>query len=199
MTNKPESTLAYYDDNAPCFIDGTLTADMSEHYAAFLKYVKPGGRILDAGCGSGRDSLYFKNQGYAVEAFDGSKAMVEYATNYVGIPVIHATFSDYRAEASSFDGIWANASLLHLSNAELIPVLEGFYGFLRSGGALYVSFKYGTEAYEKDGRWFYPQTDESLEILLDKVGPWDQKLLYCTGDVRPGREGERWVNGIFKR
>ena len=61
-------TINYYNLNAESFIAGTLNADISRARDLFLKYVKPGGRILDAGCGSGRDSLAFMAAGYEVDA-----------------------------------------------------------------------------------------------------------------------------------
>lgn len=196
MTSKSKSTIAYYDANAQLFIDGTLTADMSQHYAAFLKYVKPSGRILDAGCGSGRDTLYFKQDGYTVEAFDGSQEMVAFATTYTGITVEHADF-ETATLTSTYDGIWANASLLHLEPEALKRVLKRFKEALSAEGVLYMSFKYGEEAYEKDGRWFYNQTEESVEKLMAEIGEMKVAEVYVTTDVRPGREGEEWVNVVF--
>lgn len=198
MTNKSDSTIAYYDANAQLFIDGTLNADMSQHYVAFLKYLKPGGHLLDAGCGSGRDSLYFKNLGYRVEAFDGSKEMVTFATTHAGIPVEHADF-ETATLTGSYDGIWANASLLHLESEALKRVLMRFKEALSAEGVLYMSFKHGIETYEKDGRWFYNQTAETIEQLVEELRGMRVAEVYVTTDVRPGRVGEEWVNVVVKR
>ncbi len=66
-------TLAYYNQNADAFIEGTQTADMSEQYRFFLKNLSPGGKLLDLGCGSGRDSAYFSSLGFEVTAVDGKR------------------------------------------------------------------------------------------------------------------------------
>ena len=75
MTNEKNQTIAYYDDPANAYADQTLHADMSESYERFEKYLTPGAAVLDAGCGSGRDSLHFMQAGYAVPAIDASKEM----------------------------------------------------------------------------------------------------------------------------
>ena len=62
---KMNETIEYYNQNADSFISGTINSDMSECRDSFLKYVKPGGLILDAGCGSGRDSLVFLEKGFS--------------------------------------------------------------------------------------------------------------------------------------
>ena len=63
---KEKRTLSYYDENASAFCEGTRNADMSEMRGRFLQYLKPGTLILDAGCGSGRDSKFFMESGYRV-------------------------------------------------------------------------------------------------------------------------------------
>ena len=67
------STLDYYNGNAKNYFDTTVGADMSKQYDLFLKYVRKNGRILDFGCGSGRDTLNFIKMGYNVDAIDGSE------------------------------------------------------------------------------------------------------------------------------
>src|SRR5689334_13773163 len=72
--NRPSDTdltLRYYDQHAAEFCARTVDVDMSALHAGFLAHIRPGGRILDAGCGSGRDSLAFIQQGYDVVSMDG--------------------------------------------------------------------------------------------------------------------------------
>ena len=80
-------------------------------------------RILDAGCGSGRDSLYFKNQGLEVVAFDASIEMVKISSQLLDSPTRHLTFQDI-AFHDEFDGVWASASLLHTPYDELFSVMR---------------------------------------------------------------------------
>mgnify|MGYP001453179416 CR=1 FL=1 len=193
------TTIQYYNDHAAQFIEGTIHADMSEHYVKFLKCMPAGGHILDAGCGSGRDVKHFLHLGYKVSAFDASKAMVDHAATYTGICIEHKTFDAFTAPAGTYDGIWANASLLHLNPEALKRVLRRFKEALSPDGVLYMSFKYGEETYEKDGRWFYNHTEESVERLTKEVGEMKVTEVYATTDVRPGRAGEQWVNVVVKR
>ena len=81
---KQERTISYYDENAATFCEGTRNADMSETRGRFLQYLKPNALILDAGCGSGRDSKAFMESGYRVVAIDGSKEMCRQASAYLG-------------------------------------------------------------------------------------------------------------------
>ena len=75
-----DSTIEFYNKHAKDFYLDTLNADMSMQYSYFEAHLNKGARILDAGCGSGRDCLYFLQQGYQVEAFDASEKMVVFSS-----------------------------------------------------------------------------------------------------------------------
>lgn len=102
-------TIEYYNRHAQSFCDSTVMADMSLCRRRFLQYIPKGGRILDAGCGSGRDSRAFLEAGYRVEAFDASEAVCEYARTYTGLPVRCCRFEDFaehfRTSGSSAFGL----------------------------------------------------------------------------------------------
>src|SRR4051794_32480007 len=102
------STVAYYDTHAAEYVANTVDLDLSALYKPFLALIPAGGRVLDAGCGSGRDGLYFKRNGFDVTAFDASSEMVRAGSELLGQPVLNLTFQelDFRNE---FDGIWACA------------------------------------------------------------------------------------------
>lgn len=106
-------TLHYYQNHAQDFFDGTVNVDMTPLYEAFTQHLAHGARVLDAGCGSGRDAKAFHEMGYLVDAFDASSAMVELARQHTGLPVQLMTFSEIDGKAQ-FDGIWCCASLLHV-------------------------------------------------------------------------------------
>jgi 2-polyprenyl-3-methyl-5-hydroxy-6-metoxy-1,4-benzoquinol methylase len=100
---------------------------MSPLYAPFLAHIPPGGRILDAGCGSGRDSLYFLRHGYKIDAFDASAKMCRLASNHIGQAVTQKTFKEV-SNAAAFDGIWACAALLHETRDSFDAVLDSSVG-----------------------------------------------------------------------
>lgn len=107
------TTIEYFDENAErCFADAfTITERTNQDH--FLSYIKPGGSILDFGCGSGRDAAYFRERGYSVTATDGSREMCRLASEYLGMPVRVLEFNEL-AEVDAFDGIFASASIMHL-------------------------------------------------------------------------------------
>ena len=147
-TNK---TLAYYDTNAHRFTSDTLDVEFSDIQDSFLAQLKPGALILDFGCGSGRDSRYFLQKGYQVEACDGSEEMVKAATRNAGIPVKRMLFSELD-EKDRYDGIFACASILHVPSKELPDIITRMKKAVKTGGILYVSFKYGTFEGIRNGR-----------------------------------------------
>jgi SAM-dependent methyltransferase len=118
-TNPPsDQTVAYYDAHAVRYARYTLPACMGTLYDQFLALVPPGGHILDAGSGSGRASLEFKRRGYKVTAVDASRELARLASEVIGQAVGVLRFQELTFE-EAFDGIWACASLLHVSRGVL--------------------------------------------------------------------------------
>ena len=177
-----DDTLQYYNQHAKAYVDSTRDVEFSQTQERFLQYLEPGARILDFGCGSGRDTKYFRNRGFQVEAVDGSAEFVRIASEYTGI-----------------NGIWACSSILHLPCAELEVVLGKMARALRRRGIVYTSFKYGTEEGERSGRYFTNMTEEKMAGLLERISVYDVEEMWVTFDVRPGRGDERWLNMILRK
>lgn len=190
-------TIGYYNTHAEAFISSTLNADMSETRDRFLRYVMPGGKILDAGCGSGRDSLAFVNAGFQVTAFDASEEICRIASEYLGFPVECQRF-EYLEGENEYDGIWCCASLLHVKATDLPDVMTRLKKLLKPGGIIYISFKEGEKEWIKDGRYFHNISSVGCQRLLEETG-LEIREIFETGDVREGRNSERWVNAIASR
>jgi len=190
-------TLKYYQDNAQTFFDGTVNVDMSSLYEAFTQHLALGARVLDAGCGSGRDAKAFQEMGYQVEAFDASPAMVELAREHTGLPVKVMSFADVDWK-EEFDGIWCCASLLHVPAVELPGVMRRFADALKPGGVWYVSFKYGDGEREVDGRRFTDMDEVGLKALVSVLTDINVVKVWMTQDNRPMRD-ESWVNGVLRK
>ncbi len=190
------STIKYYDDNAKAYYENTIDADVSELYEPFLEHLEPGAKILDAGCGSGRDSLFFKQGGFSVTAFDGSQEMVRAASERIEQDVLCMSFEDLKLP-EQYDGIWACSSLLHVNRNDLVSVLKGLSDSLKQTGVFYMSFKYGTKEYRAGGRYFNCLTEESFRAVISEIPNLRIASLLVTGDVRPGREKELWLNGYL--
>ncbi len=191
-------TIDYYDDNAKKFVDGTLDVDFSETQDTFLALVPEDGLILDFGCGSGRDSRYFLSKGYNVEAIDGSKTLCEIASKNTGLDVRKMFFSELN-EADKYDGIWACASILHLTKEELRMVLSKMIHAIKSGGYIYVSFKYGDFEGYRGERYFSDFTENTFRDFISVI--YGHKIVkeWITSDVRPGRGDEKWLNIILQK
>lgn len=187
-------TISYYDKNAKEFCKNTIDVDMSFCQDKFLKYLKTGAAILDAGCGSGRDSVVFKQLGYHVTAMDASPEICKEAEKVLGQKVICKTFEELDDE-NVYDGIWACASLLHVPQERVEEVLHRLKRALNERGILYASFKYGEEEKIVNGRLFSNYDEQSLRVLMEKSG-FGILELFVTQDVREDRREEKWVNVV---
>jgi SAM-dependent methyltransferase len=191
------ASIGWYDAHAEDFVARTFGAGMEGLHARFLTHVPPGGAVLDAGCGSGRDALAFRGAGYAVSAFDGSARLVEIAARNTGLPVRRLTFAQMDWDAG-FDGVWACATLLHLALSDLPDALANIRRALRPGGAFYCSFKEGETERLANGRHFTDMTLGSLRTLLVRAG-FEPLDLWDSDDGRPDHAGERWVSAVSRR
>lgn len=193
-----DRTTDYYERNAAAFARDTSTLDLSDMYREFLPLVPAGGKILDAGCGSGRDSVYFKQQGFSVTAFDASSEAAQIAGRAIGQPVNVMTFLDVKF-IEEFDGIWACASLLHVPQTRMDQVLSCLSRSLKAGGVIYVSFKYGQCEGERSGRFFNDYDEAKLTTLLNKHPELNPRKVWQTHDCRPSKPNTRWLNAILKK
>lgn len=193
MTN----TLEYYNKNAELFSASTFNVDMSVLYQQFLHYLPPEGTILDIGCGSGRDTLFFHQQGYDVTAFDFSPELVQLAHKNTGLEIQHASFYDIH-EIEKYTGIWACASLLHCERSRLPEVISKIISALKPSGVCYLSFKYGSENREDKGRNFTDLNETQANELLNQFPNIYLLQQWITADRRPDKK-EYWLNIIFKK
>ena len=193
------NTLDYYNKNSEEYFNSTLNVDMTNTYKAFLKLVPKGGKILDLGCGSGRDSMNFMKLGYEVTAVDGAKELAKKASVLLGKEVIVSTFEELELK-EKFHGIWACASLLHIKREDLKTVLNNLYNNLEDNGVFYMSFKYGEKEYVDDkNRYFNCFTDESIISFINENTKYNILGLYITEDEL-GRVNEvKWVNLICNK
>lgn len=195
-----DRTIAYYNSEAHAYADLTAHADMSPIYARFEKYLSPGAAVLDAGCGSGRDSLHFMKMGYTVTAIDASTEMCAYASELLQQEVRQLTFQELDCR-EAFSGIWACASLLHVPERQQTEVLRRLMRALTSGGVLYASWKYGeTERTEAaSGRLFCDMTEKRIEALAESVEGVRIEECWTSEDVRADQRSQKWMNGIFRK
>lgn len=136
-----EATLAFYERAAPRYTLSFAQAP-SRHLDAFLDRLAPGALVLELGCGGGRDAARMIERGFAVDATDGTPAMVRKANERFALGARVMRFDELAAQAE-YAAVWAHACLLHVARAELPGTLAAIRAALRPGGWHYASFKLG--------------------------------------------------------
>ena len=192
------NTLGYYDSHADEFYKSTVAVEFTTMQDCFLAKLQKDSYILDFGCGSGRDTKYFLEQGYCIDAVDGSKELCKLASEYTGIEVKTMVFQEL-AEVDKYDGIWACSSILHLPIDELTDVMRKMVVALKENGVIYTSFKYGTFAGERNGRFFTDMTEVTFAEFIREIEDLEVEEQWTTSDVRPGRGEEKWLNLILRK
>ena len=189
-------TIDYYNQHAAEYFAETVDVDLGEQRDVFLAELSPGGQIMDLGCGSGRDSRYFLEKGFAVDALDASKELCKLAQQFTGISVQYCTIQEWKPE-KAYDGIWACASLLHLKREDLKSFFKNCHGFLKKGGVLFVSAKEGAQTGTDEKGRFLTNFDEMLiRELVYEDSHYEMLRLWRTRDSL-GRE-TKWVNLLVR-
>ena len=192
-----DETLKYYNEKTTEFYESTVIADLTELYERFLKEVRSGGKILDFGCGSGRDTKAFKDRGYDVDAIDGSVELCKLASNYLGIKVRCMDFFEMK-EKDKYDGIWACASILHIDKEKLPEIISLLRDALVMNGVLYMSFKYGDFSGIRDERFFTDMNEGLAEELICQVNGLKTIDMWQSYDVRREKD-VRWLNVLLRK
>ncbi len=191
-------SIKYYEIHADEFVASTLNANMSSLYSEFEKYLPAKCRILDLGCGSGRDSRYFFEKGYEVVAVDPSLAMCEKTREIVNVPVTQkrAEELDFKNE---FDAIWACASLLHVSRENQYIALQAIVKALKENGVAYCSWKYGNVERREGDREFTDMDEALVKELVGQFSELELLKIWDTVDVREDRMSQEWLNVLVKK
>lgn len=193
-----DKTISYYNSNAKEFASGTVSVNFESIQKKFIDRLPEKSLILDFGCGSGRDTKYFISQGYQVDAVDGSIELCRLASEYTGIAVKNILFHEL-VQVERYDGIWACSSILHLPLNELAEVMCKMVTALKNNGIIYTSFKYGTFAGERNGRYFTDMTEDTFTNFIKQLENVSIEELWITSDIRPKRGEEKWLNIILRK
>ena len=191
------ATLKYYKENVDEFYESTVVADVTPLRERFIKYLPESASVLDFGCGSGRDTKAFMDEGFDVTAIDGSHELCIRASQYSGVEVKCMDFFELN-DKERFDGIWACASVLHVDIDRIPELLTKMREALVPGGVVYLSFKYGSFAGMRNGRYFVDLDERGFRQILSLVSGLEIIDEWKTGDVRKDKDVD-WLNVILRR
>ncbi len=198
MSKSDKETLRFYAETAATYV-ASGPGGVSRHLAMFLGLLAPGSRVLELGCGGGRDAKAMIDAGHQVDPTDGSPSIARQAESLLQIPVRVMQFEDLSADAE-YDAVWANASLLHVPRAALPEVLSKVRAALKPAGLHHATYKAGgKEGRDSHGRYFnYLSRDEVVDMYR-RSGNWE--VISVSEYVGGGYEGQQgpWVAVLVRR
>jgi len=179
MEKHEQITIAEYQLTAEDYQIGTWNHDVSQNRNALINAMpKTKGRVLDLGCGPGRDLVAFQNLGYTVTGLDATPAFVKMAKKVVSCSVLEQSFLSLDLPKNSFEGIFANASLIHVPGAEMLRVLKHLHQALSDRGALLMSMVRGDyEGFSERPTGYRYVTGWEYETLVPKLEEAKFKIL----------------------
>ena len=193
-------TLGHYNEHADSFWSGTREHDVSQNRDALLQYLRGQGpfRILDFGCGPGRDLKIFRHLGHEAIGLEGAERFVELARSYTGCEIWHQDFLKLALPREFFDGIFANASLFHVPSQELPRVLRELWAALKVEGVLFSSNPRGENEEGWNGqRYGCYYNLETWRELVTAAG-----FVEITHYYRPPgvpREQQPWLASVWRK
>lgn len=188
----------YYNKHASVYYENTVDLDMTKVLERFIELLPESAAVLDLGCGSGRDSLYFIEKGYDVTSIDGAQELCELAQIHIGQDVLCMNYEDMDFK-EVFDGVWACASLVHISREDMDRILDKIIDSLIANGVLYMSFKYGEYSGMKDGVYYTEYKTKMIRELISAHNNLEIIDIFNTNDVRPEREEQEWINVFLRK
>jgi len=186
------TTIDYYNQNVQTYIERTKDFNVPHLLYPFVALLKPDAKILDAGCGSGRDSLLFQKMGFQVLAIDGAEEMVKHVSS-LGIPAQKKLFEEISFE-NEFDAIWCCASLVHVKKENLPDVIARLERSLKPNGVLLVSFKMGHGEGFENGRYFHYLDESSMREYFANFTLLSLSITPSTLN----QNQTTWIAGVFQ-
>ncbi|NDY71244.1 methyltransferase [Desulfobacter hydrogenophilus] len=199
------STLDYYNQNALKVAERYESADVTQLHDFLSSSLKPGGRLLELGCGSGRDAAFMVSQGFKVLATDGSASMIEQAKQHhpeLAEHMVHLKLPDGLLNALGvFHGIYAVAVLMHLSVQDIESTISTVNSLLTAKGRFIFSVPARrddvmTNEFDSKGRQFTALSPEGWTDLCLKCNLHIVRTMISEDGL--GRDGA-WMNCLAEK
>lgn len=190
-------SVDFYDTHFRSYYENTVDADPSRFLHSLVCRLRKGARILDVGCGSGRDLLWLKQHGFCPTGFERSAGLAEFAAQHSGCPIIRGDFLLYDFSRLHFDAILLVGALVHLAEDELGSALVRIGKALITNGLIYLTLKEGKGSMlSEDGRIFILWERDKLERIVFASG---FEILDFARDVSALDNGEAWLGYVLGR
>ncbi len=194
--SRPTQTTAAYDATAAAFADRWFDTCLGDAMARFTGQLGPGARVLDVGCGPGRDVAQLAGQGFDAIGIDLSLGMLRQGLlRGVSAPLIQADMTRLPFRRGSFKGLWVCASLLHIPKSQAGDVLAEL-GRVVCPGHIYISVKRGqgerwVEDREGHSRFFVYYAPAEIQLLIERSG---FEILACWENPGASSQAHTWIN-----
>ncbi|MCK9293755.1 MAG: NUDIX domain-containing protein [Desulfobulbaceae bacterium] len=186
----------FYDINAADYFCATHDLDPESFLAPLATVLSREARILDIGCGSGRDLAWLLRKEFRPTGFELSPTLAQLAREHSGCPVIEGDFFTFDFTALSFDAILMVGSLVHLQHNQLSSVLQRIAGALTSGGFIMLTLKEGDGAgVQSDGRVFTLWRPLTLEQIFIDLG---FEIVDSNRQVSRLRQSDVWLGYLLR-
>lgn len=191
-------TYLFYKNNVEQYVNETLDINITDSIQRFIECLPKEPKILDIGCGSGRDALCFKQQGFLVVATDSVSEMAISAAKNISQDVLVRSFFNLMF-SEMFDGVWASASLLHCPKSEITSALQNITDALKKNGIAYVSLKQGEgEGLDKFDRYFSYYSEQEVAELIDQIEDLTIRKLWLDESTLRGSH-QVWINLLLTK
>jgi SAM-dependent methyltransferase len=191
-------SIDYYNRYAVPYYEETVDVDMTEVIEPFMELLPENAEVLDLGCGSGRDTIVLEERGFYVTPMDGSEEMCKLAEINTDQEVLQMTYDEMEFD-DVFDGIWACAALVHLTDDEMREIMKKLIQALKADGILYFSVHKGDRDGIYNGRYFRDYTRKELSDLMEEFPELELINMWTTQDARSGKSDGQWLNVLAKK